>query len=186
MHVARVTGSPLINLSGIKEQQKQQNANAPGLVGALAAREREKEAIKEGIRGGMVQQAIAARQQRVAHAEAEAQLQLQAQAHAQYQAYQLQQQQAYQQQQAMFVQQQQVTQNHRPELQQHRSSFYAPSQLHQNQGYPSPQAQVYAQTGGWVNSSVQQGYQSQQQTPQQAYGASYFANQGGQGQQRRT
>ncbi|KAK4993334.1 hypothetical protein LTR50_000558 [Elasticomyces elasticus] len=186
MHVARVTGSPLINLSGIKEQQKQQNANAPGLVGALAAREREKEAIKEGIRGGMVQQAIAARQQRVAHAEAEAQLQLQAQAHAQYQAYQLQQPQAYQQQQAMFVQQQQVTQNHRPELQQHRSSFYAPSQLHQNQGYPSPQAQVYAQTGGWVNSSVQQGYQSQQQTPQQAYGASYFANQGGQGQQRRT
>lgn len=59
-HVARVTGSPLINMAS--------NAKSPtppgsGLVGAIEAREKEKRGIKEGLSGQMVQHAIAQRQQ---------------------------------------------------------------------------------------------------------------------------
>lgn len=61
-HVARVTGSPLIQMAG-------NNPNLPGpqgggLIGAIEAREREKREMKEGLSGHMVQQAIAQRQQR--------------------------------------------------------------------------------------------------------------------------
>jgi CCR4-NOT transcriptional complex subunit CAF120 len=59
-HVAKVTNSPLINLSG-----KDQRAMPPpsgGLVGAIEAREQEKRAIKRGVSGQMVQQAIDQRQ----------------------------------------------------------------------------------------------------------------------------
>ena len=58
-HVARVTGSPLIN---VKANQKPISAGH-GLIGAIEAREREKKDIKEGLSGQMVQTAIAQRQQ---------------------------------------------------------------------------------------------------------------------------
>ncbi|KAI0018436.1 hypothetical protein F4780DRAFT_771791 [Xylariomycetidae sp. FL0641] len=58
-HVARVTGSPLINLAG--------NKNAPqaggGLVGAIDAREREREQMKQGWSSQAAQNAIHQRQQ---------------------------------------------------------------------------------------------------------------------------
>lgn len=59
-HVARVTGSPLINVVG------NPNRHVPpggGLIGAIEAREKEKRDMKEGLSGHLVQQAIAQRQQ---------------------------------------------------------------------------------------------------------------------------
>lgn len=60
-HVARVTGSPLINMPG----NTKKNALPPGggLVGAIEAREKEKREMKQGLSGHMVQHAIAQRQQ---------------------------------------------------------------------------------------------------------------------------
>lgn len=61
-HVARVTGSPLINMAG--------NKNLPsiggGLVGAIDAREREKEQMKQGWSSQAAQHAINQRQQQQA------------------------------------------------------------------------------------------------------------------------
>ena len=58
-HVARVTGSPLINVPANPKQAPP----AAGLIGAIEAREKEKKDIKEGLSGQMVQHAIAQRQQ---------------------------------------------------------------------------------------------------------------------------
>ena len=58
-HVARVTGSPLINMAS----NPRQAPPGSGLIGAIEAREREKKEIKEGLSGQMVQHAIAQRQQ---------------------------------------------------------------------------------------------------------------------------
>ena len=59
-HVARVTGSPLINMA---KNPKRQPPQGSGLVGAIEAREQEKKDIKDGLSGQMVQHAIAQRQQ---------------------------------------------------------------------------------------------------------------------------
>ena len=59
-HVARVTGSPLINMAGGNRNPSPQGG---GLVGAIEAREREKQEAKKGLSGQMVQHAIAQRQQ---------------------------------------------------------------------------------------------------------------------------
>ena len=59
-HVAKVTGSPLIHTANNKKQDKA--APGGGLIGAIEAREREKQDIKEGLSGQMVQQVIAQRQ----------------------------------------------------------------------------------------------------------------------------
>ena len=59
-HVARVTGSPLVNVAG---KANQAPAPGSGLVGAIEAREKEKKEMKQGMSGQMVQQAIAQRQQ---------------------------------------------------------------------------------------------------------------------------
>ena len=64
-HVARVTGSPFINVAG---NNTRVGTPSGGLVGAIEAREQEKKAIKQGVSGQMVQQAIAQRQQ---HAQAQ-------------------------------------------------------------------------------------------------------------------
>ncbi|MCJ1414359.1 hypothetical protein MMC32_000685 [Xylographa parallela] len=64
-HVARVTGSPLINVAG---NNSRIGPPSGGLVGAIEAREQEKKAMKQGVSGQMVQQAIAQRQQ---HAQAQ-------------------------------------------------------------------------------------------------------------------
>jgi CCR4-NOT transcriptional complex subunit CAF120 len=62
-HVARMTGTPLVSMAG--------NRNAPqsgggGLVGAIEAREREKQQMKQGYSSQVVQQAINQRQQQQA------------------------------------------------------------------------------------------------------------------------
>ncbi len=59
-HVARVTGSPLINVASNPSKKQPQGG---GLVGAIEAREQEKKNMKEGLSGQLVQQAIAQRQQ---------------------------------------------------------------------------------------------------------------------------
>ncbi len=59
-HVARVTGSPLINVASNPKKQQPQGG---GLIGAIEAREQEKKNMKEGLSGQLVQQAIAQRQQ---------------------------------------------------------------------------------------------------------------------------
>lgn len=81
-HVARVTGSPLINMAGGGRPQMQRG----GLVGAIEAREREKRELKEGFTGHMVQHAIMLRRQQEAQAQVQAQAQAQAQLQAQAQA----------------------------------------------------------------------------------------------------
>ena len=60
-HVARVTGSPLINMAA--NSNKNAVPQGAGLVGAIEAREREKKEAKKGLGGQMVQHAIAQRQQ---------------------------------------------------------------------------------------------------------------------------
>ena len=59
-HVARVTGSPLINMAGKSGKQAPQGG---GLIGAIEAREQEKKDIKQGMSNQAVQHAIAQRQQ---------------------------------------------------------------------------------------------------------------------------
>ncbi|OJD18924.1 hypothetical protein AJ78_01110 [Emergomyces pasteurianus Ep9510] len=59
-HLARVTGSSFFNLSS--ENQSEGPLQGAGLVSAIDTREREKRAMKEGMGGQMVQQAIAQRQ----------------------------------------------------------------------------------------------------------------------------
>ncbi|KAI1417127.1 hypothetical protein F5Y13DRAFT_185960 [Hypoxylon sp. FL1857] len=62
-HVARVTGSPLINMAGNKNAPSQTGA---GLVGAIEAREREKQQMKQGWSSQAAQHAINQRQQQQA------------------------------------------------------------------------------------------------------------------------
>jgi len=64
-NVARVTGSPLINMAG----QKNISHQGGGLVGAIEAREREKKEAKKGMNGQMVQHAIAAQRQQQGQAQ---------------------------------------------------------------------------------------------------------------------
>ncbi|KAI1383055.1 uncharacterized protein F4822DRAFT_439086 [Hypoxylon trugodes] len=58
-HVARVTGSPLINMAGNKAPPQ----TSAGLVGAIEAREREKQQMKQGWSSQAAQHAINQRQQ---------------------------------------------------------------------------------------------------------------------------
>ncbi|RYO82787.1 hypothetical protein DL766_009535 [Monosporascus sp. MC13-8B] len=61
-HVARVTGSPLINVAGNKNRPPIEG----GLVGAINAREREKQQMKQGWSSQAAQHAISQRQQQQA------------------------------------------------------------------------------------------------------------------------
>ncbi|KAL7628378.1 hypothetical protein AAE478_002580 [Parahypoxylon ruwenzoriense] len=61
-HVARVTGSPLINMAGNKNPPQKSG----GLVGAIEAREREKQQMKQGWSSQAAQHAINQRQQQQA------------------------------------------------------------------------------------------------------------------------
>ncbi|QIW95745.1 hypothetical protein AMS68_001263 [Peltaster fructicola] len=70
MHVARATGMPLLGLSN-SPRQMQENA-APNLLDTVAMREREKAAVKDGMRTGMVEEAIRSRQQQQMQNNAEA------------------------------------------------------------------------------------------------------------------
>ena len=111
MHVARATGTPLLGLPGANSSPHGSPMHSPGLVGSLAAREREKAALNEGIRSTQVQHAIAARQQQQMQLEAEMEAQRfhqQQQMQMQIQASQLQQMAAFQN--AAMMQQQQQQQ----------------------------------------------------------------------------
>ncbi|KAK8229603.1 hypothetical protein HDK77DRAFT_486207 [Phyllosticta capitalensis] len=68
-HVARLTGTPLIDMT--QNPTKKKEPESFGLVSAIAARQKEKESIKQGSRSALVHQAIQARQLH-AHAQAEA------------------------------------------------------------------------------------------------------------------
>lgn len=59
-HVARVTGSPLINMAAKSGKQAPQGG---GLIGAIEAREQERKDIRQGMTNQAVQHAIAQRQQ---------------------------------------------------------------------------------------------------------------------------
>ena len=74
MHVARATGTPLLDTSANarKKQNVDEKASA-GLVGAIGMREREKAAMKKGHRSSMVvENAIRARQDQQAEAQMQA------------------------------------------------------------------------------------------------------------------
>jgi len=183
MAVAKVTGTPLINMNSNANRQDEQ---APGLVGALAARQREKAAVAQGIRSGMVQHAIAARQQQQlqmeAEAQAQAQLEMQQRAQQQMQAQQYQQmayQQAMMNQQAGMAYQQPIS----PQMQ----YAYSPSSVMTHGRTPSMQmsgmqqqgynvTQFAAHAGGFGGQYVQQ----QGGRPQSQFGESLYATQQGQ------
>jgi hypothetical protein len=160
MHIARATGTPLLDTSANarKKQQVDEKANA-GLVGAIGAREREKAAMKTSHRSSMVvENAIRARQDQ--------------QAEAQMQVYQQQMQQMQQQQHAMYYGQQQG----------HAQPGTPGAQYGYAGGYAAPmQAQQPQQSQVW-----QQQQQQGAQTPgnrQSWFGGSYFGQppqQGGQ------
>lgn len=57
-HIARATGQPLISMA----QNPKQGSTGGGLVGAISAREQEKQQMKQGISSSAVQHAIAQRQ----------------------------------------------------------------------------------------------------------------------------
>jgi CCR4-NOT transcriptional complex subunit CAF120 len=147
MHVARATGTPLLDTSANarKKQNVDEKASA-GLVGAIGVREREKAAMKTGHRSSMVvENAIRARQDQ--------------QAEAQMQAYQ-QQMQEMQQQNLYWAQQQGYVAPVTPGTQ----YGYAPSmQMQQPQHQQQYQQQMWPQQGA--------------QTPgnrQSWFGGSYF------------
>ncbi len=188
-HVARVTGSPLINLSGGRTRPQQQSGT---LVGAIEARQRERQEIRDGVSGQMVQHAIMLRRQQdaqyqaqaqaQAHAQTQAHAQAQAQAQAEYQAQaQLQAQafnQAYDQ---AYAQQQQVQQYGQPPVQQYNrmpSQSGPPMQMPPHQRTPS----TSRMPGGWITPGAEYPQQYAQQYPQQQqppYG-SYQHNNAGQ------
>jgi CCR4-NOT transcriptional complex subunit CAF120 len=166
-HIARVTGQPLINMA----QNNNRQAPGSGLVGAIEAREKEKQQMKQGINSQAVQQAIAQRQQH-------------SQQQGQYQMYP-----------------EELPTEYRTStpygstgmanMGQYPQQF--PVQGQRQQAWVSPAANVFAQGGGWSAPSPgyavspNQGIQSpsQQYPPQQQY----FPNQqqqqqGGQGQGR--
>ena len=198
MHVSRVTGTPLINVAS--NPDKQQQEYQPGLVGAVAARERDKAAFKQNRNSMAVQQAIVERQQQQMRTEADAQAQqqyqmrAQAAQHAQAQQMQAQQAQAQQMQQQMNYNKMMLAQNamqmpmqyggQRPGLQTSNSWQYGQQAP---QGYNVASAEAYSAAGAH-GAPFGQG-QQQQPPPQQAYGARYLAQQqqqqqrGGQGQQ---
>lgn len=189
MQVSRATGTPLLNLPA--NGNKQPQMDHPGMLGYVAARERDKAASKEGRNSMAVQQAIAERQQQQQQLRMEAEAQAQQQYQAQMQAAQAAQYAHYAQQQQM--QQQQMAYNttvmQQAQMEQERMA------VQYGGGQTRPQAQSgnsWQQPGMMPQgqySSVQQGYAGQQYSPvqqqgyQQPYGAAYFGQ--GQPQQRR-
>ncbi|KAH7196997.1 PH domain-containing protein [Fusarium flagelliforme] len=107
-HVARLTGQPLISMPGHQRQGSQgfmpghqrQASSGSGLVGAIEAREREKQQMKQGVNSQAVQHAINQRQQQQAAMAYQQQMAQQQMAQQQMMQHQLaqQQQMAYQQQ----------------------------------------------------------------------------------------
>ncbi|KXT18669.1 hypothetical protein AC579_2669 [Pseudocercospora musae] len=185
MHIARATGTPLLDLT-VDPRDKNRikvDDNNPGLVGALAAREREQAALKQGIRSGMLRQAILARQQEQIRLEQEAQMRAQMQ---------MQQQQAMQAAQAAQYQQMAYQRVAMAQQQQQPHTLHQQQPVYQRQNMPpqmqhrqswGPQRQQQPQAGGFGGQYVQQ-----QGAGPRAYGGQYEYMQGQQqpvsGQQR--
>nr|POF07881.1 protein skg3 [Quercus suber] len=163
MHVARATGSPLIQYTSRHDRQNSEQF-APGLFGALAARQKEKENMKPGSPGNpnvMVQSAIAARQQQIdaeAAAHAQAQMQYQMQYQQQAQAAQFQE---LQYRSMLLAQQQQQQQQQYQQQAQMRPPSRPSSQMWPSQHPPSP-GYAASQYNGRASPSFQQQWERQQ------------------------
>ncbi|TVY20562.1 Protein SKG3 [Lachnellula arida] len=161
-HIARVTGLPLINMA---QNNNRQAAPGSGLVGAISAREQERQQMKQGINSQAVQQAIAQRQQQ-----------------AMYQQYP--EQMAGGQRLSQYGNMAQYPQSQYPQSQ-------YPIQPQGQQAWVSPAPNVFAQGGGWATPSPgyaapDQGRQSpsfypaqQQYFPPQQQGGRGRGNSGG-------
>ena len=188
MQVSRATGTPLVNVAASPKQQEQDEQ--PGLVGHVAARERDKAASKAGRNSMAVQHAIVERQQQQIRMEAEAQAQAQAQAQYQMQMQAAQQAQTQQLQNQMNWNNMMMSQSQamqygggrspiqRPGVQT-RSSWQYGQQSPQNYNLASS-GTPYSPAASYDGSFVQAEHQ---QAPQQQYGASYLAQQQQQGDQ---
>ncbi|KAF9633357.1 hypothetical protein BFW01_g4251 [Lasiodiplodia theobromae] len=156
-HVARLTGTPLINMAKSKTQTESDKQS--GLVGAIAARQKEKEDFKKGSRSALVQQAIVARQHQ-AQAEV-ARAERDAQRRAERENVRIQQ----EQQAAMMRQQQQMQMMQAQQMQQNQMQMGMQGMQMPMQNYgmamatPSPSA----------NFQMQGNYFPQQQQQQQGY-----------------
>ncbi|KAH6709287.1 hypothetical protein BKA61DRAFT_678181 [Leptodontidium sp. MPI-SDFR-AT-0119] len=136
-HIAKMTGTPLISMAHNHNRQ----GPPSGLVGAIEAREREKQQIKQGINSQVVQNAITQRQQQA----------------------------MYQQQQQQY--QEHMTAEHRAPQQYNNMGQYpqqqypqAQRQQQQQQNWGmSPAAGVFAQGGGWSTSTPSPGYTAPEQ-----------------------
>lgn len=181
MHVARATGTPLISMASNGKDRN--DPTQPGLMGVLSARERERDNLKQGIRGAAVQQAIAARQQEQLRMEQEAQAQW-AQQQAQAQQYQ---QMAYQQ--AMMGQQQQMQmaamgyqpqQQMQPQQQQqfNRQSMYGAQPMYGGQSMAGGQSMYGGQQSRPQSMQFPSGYHVNQAASQMGgYGGQYVQQQ---------
>ncbi|CAD0086524.1 unnamed protein product [Aureobasidium mustum] len=198
MQVARMTGGSMINLTERDKRRDLNDLDAPGLVGAMAARERQRNMKREGLRNNAVQQAIAARQQQQLQDEFDAQMraQIEAQEYAQQQA-ELQAQHLAHQQAQYYAQQYAQQQAQQAQLQQQMAlqqaqQYQLQFQLQQQQAqanYPyaggpgtaQQRSSQYlghmSQAGGWSNAGSPQ--------PQQGYAQSYFGQGDGQHRQQR-
>jgi CCR4-NOT transcriptional complex subunit CAF120 len=183
-HVARVTGSPLINNPSGDNRGAAPNK---GLVGAIDAREREKRDMKQGINSQAMQQAIVQRQQ-----QAQAQQQYQQQAQQPYQ-----QQPQGQPRVAQQVQYQGPPQQYPQQYGGQRTNPQSPlATSGKSQSYQSPQqyppqqrqqsyapsaASVFAQGGGWTSPQQRGQTNADQQRMQynMSPAASAFAQGGG-------
>ncbi|KXT07635.1 hypothetical protein AC578_10129 [Pseudocercospora eumusae] len=175
VQVARATGTPFLDLivDPRDNNRIKVDDNSPGLVGALAAREREKAASKQGIRSGMLHQAIIARQQEQLRLEQEAQVRAQIQ---------MQQQQAMQASQAAQYQQIAYQRVAMAQQQQQPHTVYQQQPAYQQQNMPprmqhrqswGPQRQQQPLAGGFGGQYVQQ-----QGAGPPAYGGQYGYVQG--------
>ncbi|KAL2072494.1 hypothetical protein VTL71DRAFT_11837 [Oculimacula yallundae] len=135
-HIAKMTGTPLINMA----QNNNRQAPPSGLVGAIEAREREKQHMKQGINSQAVQNAISQRQQQALHQ---------------------QQQQHYQEQMAGDYRAPQQY-NNMGQSQQYPQAQRQQPQQPQNWG-TSPAASVFAQGGGWSASTPSPGFAGPEQ-----------------------
>ena len=150
-HIAKITGQPLVSVT----QNNNRLSMGGGLVGAIEAREKDKQQMKAGINSQAVQHAIAQRQQQ-----------------AMYQQYPEQKHRA---QQSHYGNMGQYPQQYPVQSQRQQQQQY---------GMPQA-ANVFAQGGGWTVPSPQYGVPEQgQQSPlmQQYPQQQYFNQQGSQGQ----
>jgi CCR4-NOT transcriptional complex subunit CAF120 len=196
MQVARMTGSSMINLTERDKRRDLNDLDAPGLVGAMAVRERQRNIKRDGLRNNAVQQAIAARQQQQlqdeygaqmrAQIEAQEYAQQQAELHAQNLAHQqaqyYAQQHAHQQaQQAQFQQQiaMQQAQQYQIQLQLQQQQAQVNYPYASGPGAAQQRSSQYlghmSQAGGWSNAGSPQ--------PQPGYAQSYFGQGDGQHRQ---